>query len=261
LLVCKFLSLLLLRLDYSCAGTVMAEEDAASRRERLISLRLQAQQASASSSSFSPASSSHSPSLPKFSNPFSDQPFLDSPNIPSQARTAGFDFYTDPVAAFRSSKGRGGRGGAPWQQQQQQPPSPFHATGSSSVHRPVVGHSFRGPPPFTPPGAAPLPAPPLYNHPPFRPSAPLPQGRGSWPSRGGGGGGRGSWPGSSSQRMRPEMKQGSRAAKYPRRGGEYERAQGGAVSAKERPDLFYSKSMVEDPWKDLVVAEDTRQQG
>jgi hypothetical protein len=34
----------LLRLDYSCAGTMMAEEDAASRRERLISLRLQAQQ-------------------------------------------------------------------------------------------------------------------------------------------------------------------------------------------------------------------------
>jgi hypothetical protein len=61
--------------------------------------------------------------------------------------------------------------------------------------------------------------------------------------------------------MRPDMKQGSRAAKYPRRGrGEYERAQGGAVTAKERPDLFYSKSMVEDPWKDLVVAEDTRQQ-
>jgi hypothetical protein len=62
--------------------------------------------------------------------------------------------------------------------------------------------------------------------------------------------------------MRPEMKQGSRAAKYPRRGGgEYERAQGGTVTAKERPDLFYSKSMVEDPWKDLVVAKDTRQQG
>jgi hypothetical protein len=249
---------LLRRLDFSCAGTMMAEEDAASRRERLISLRLQAQQASASSSSVSPASSSHSPSLPKFSNPFSDQPFLDSPNIPSQARTTGFDFYTDPVAAFRSSKGRGGRGVAPWRQQQQ-PPSPFHATGSSSVHPPVVGHSFCGPPPLTPPGAAP---PPAYNHPPFRPSVPLPQGRGSWQSRGGGGGGRGSWPGPSSQRMRPEMKQGSRAAKYPRRGGgEYKRPQGGAVTAKERPDLFYSKSMLEDPWKDLVVAEDTRQQG
>lgn len=256
--VCRFLSLLR-RLDFSCAGTMMAEEDAASRRERLISLRLQAQQASASPSSVSPASSSHSPSLPKFSNPFSDQPFLDSPNIPSQARTAGFDFYTDPVAAFRSSKGRGGRGGAPWQQQP--PPSPFHATGSSFVYPPVVGHSFRGPPPLTPPAAAPLPAPPSYNHPPFRPSAPLPQGRGPWQSRGGGGGARGSRPGSSSQRMRPDMKQGSRAAKYPRRGrGEYERAQGGAVTAKERPDLFYSKSMVEDPWKDLVVAEDTRQQ-
>ncbi|KAG0601839.1 hypothetical protein M758_11G142000 [Ceratodon purpureus] len=245
-------------------------EDPEARRARLKAMREQAE--GVSQSAPTPENSTS-----KLANPFEEVAPI------SDAHAPRFNYYSNPAAGFVHTKRKepgppaGPRpsvSARPHWNPEFYPPAP--------APPPMVSHvgGFGSPIPlYNPMEPGFLPPPPALE----------PQqryGDGTWPIKrpnfgpGGGGGrgfgGRGSGPGRGGfargdgyqgrgrgegyqGRGRGEGYQGrGRGESYQGRGrGEGNQGRGrgrgeGSVSAKDRPDLFYHKSMVEDPWKHLL---------
>lgn len=237
-------------------------EDQEVRRARLKAMREQAEA--------HPSQSTPAPAIPttRLTNPFEDQ-------FPtSDAQTPRFNYYSDPLAGFTNPK-RKERGSVGQQHTSSTSPYPLqNLTIGSSTWQPE----------FHPPGGPPPPfshlsggfGSPIPSFDPYQPGFPLPpppapgpqqrMSEGSWntdkqhhgPGRGrgrgyagnnswsdsgprGGGRGGGSWRGD----MNRSGGRGGRGPKLQRTGD------GPGASARERPDIFFDKSMVEDPWRHL----------
>jgi hypothetical protein len=218
-------------------------EDPEARRARLKSMREQAE--GVSQSAPNPENS-----IPKLANPFEEV----AP--PSDAHTPRFNYYSNPAAGFVPTKRKDpGPPAGPRPSMNARP----HGHWNPEFHPPVAV-----PPPLSPHvGGFGSPI-PLYNpmQPGFLPPPPALEpkqryGDGTWPikrpnfgpGRGAGRafGGRGSGPG------RGGFARGDGHQGRGRGEGHQGRGRGGgSTSARDRPDLFYHKSMVEDPWRHLL---------
>ncbi|XP_024361464.2 uncharacterized protein [Physcomitrium patens] len=212
-------------------------EDPEARRARLKAMREQAEGVSQSA----PIANN---SAPKLVNPFED------PAPTSNAHTPRFNYYSDPTAGFLHKR--------------KETPTPVAMSPSRNPY--PQGHwkpDYHPPAPIPPPrsfqvGAFGSPIPMFNPH----QQGPLPPalepqqqyGDGTWPSKrfhyGTGRGGRGSGPGRGGFGRNEGNQARGRGGGQGGRGG---RGQGdtGPVSARDSPDLFYHKSMVEDPWRHL----------
>lgn len=194
-------------------------EETERRRERLKALRLEAQQ---------------EPDRVGAEVAVLPSPLLPEPSDSSSGRVPSFDYYTDPLAVYAGSKRKAGG---------MQPKSPQRITvpTSGTVHQPL-----RAPVPAwneTPYNATQVMT--AASHATFRGVPPRPYG---YPRP--------------SYLHYPRWGQGSgpedqaRGRSFRRQGGHPSRTNGmphvgeTAVSAEQHPELFYSKSMVEDPWRD-----------
>jgi len=168
----------------------------------------------------------------KLANPFEEA----TPT--SDAHTPRFNYYSNPAAGFVHTKRK----------------EPGHSPGGS---RPQWRPKFYPPAPVPPPtgpqvGGFGSPIPMYYPQQGFAPAPPVVEslqqhGEATWPIKRpnfgpgrGAGRGRGSGLGRGGFQPRHEGNQARG------RGG------GGSVSARDRPELFYQKSMVEDPWRHLL---------
>ncbi|KAK9112922.1 hypothetical protein Scep_020441 [Stephania cephalantha] len=238
-------------------------EESEKRRERPKAMRMEAAQANAlhnEATSTVPA---------QLSNSLIDS----STTMEHSSAHTRFDFYTDPMAAFSSNK---------------RIKETFHDS-PPSMPQPLFSH-FAGPrnfdmstpPPPPPPlqfqiGHSPLPyqgpgpwqspvrmTPPPLGHPGASPGvwnqsggtasygfSPKSPRLGGYPSPGFRRGG--SYSGSSnSGRSSGGRFTNSSSSPHWGRGGGRGRGFHASVSARERPGMFYSKSMIEDPWRSLI---------
>ncbi|KAF5816782.1 putative protein SICKLE [Helianthus annuus] len=257
-------------------------EESTQRRERLKLMRLEASQEAAAAATYN----DDDPSTTSLSNPF-----LQSTTNPEsqalQSVSQSFNYYTNPMAAFSGSRQpRPQRSqinetlpspplqphinrmpNPQMQQPQGQYANPHYANFSSpswNANSPHAG-AYRGPgsvgfpspqthftsSPSHGSGQGSYPSPRFTNHPGHGPGrgyhSPGPNfmnspnhgsGQGGYPSSGPNQG-RGHWSGRG-------MGRGSGQGRGRGRGGNHN-----DISAEDRPDRFFNKSMVEDPWKFL----------
>lgn len=208
-------------------------EDPEARRARLKAMREQAEGVSQSA----PIPDN---TTAKLANPFEEAaPATD-------AHTPRFNYYSNPAAGFVHTKRK----------------DPGHSPGAQPPVNAARPHGNWRPKFYPPAPVPPQMAPqvggfgspiPLYHPQGFAPPPPALEplqrpGEGTWPikrpnfgpGRGAGRGfeGRGSGPGRGG---------------FGRNQGNQARGRGGgSISARDRPDLFYQKSMVEDPWRHLL---------
>ncbi|KAG9448444.1 hypothetical protein H6P81_008409 [Aristolochia fimbriata] len=254
----------------SYSGEKMDESE--KRRERLKTMRMEAAQAELPSSPVPSAPGVH------LSNPLVDSSA--TPNT-TESSNAGrrFDYYTDPLSAFSSSKRRiinyvpihpgnnipmgpvpsGPSGGmrsplpAPWTQRHlNRPLNQTQREPSVSGMRPHSSYPIRMMGPFDSPRGGSVASSTTWNQPRHSYAA-----RGPCPSPGYGMGSRtnpcsgrisdnqGPCPspayGISGNQFNPGSDTGSRGERYGTN----------LVTAKEKPELYYKRSMLEDPWRSL----------
>ncbi|KAK9136157.1 hypothetical protein Syun_015487 [Stephania yunnanensis] len=208
-------------------------EESEKRRERLKAMRMEAAQANAlhnEGTSTVPA---------QLSNPLIDS----STTMEHSSAHTRFDFYTDPMAAFSGNKRIKETfhdspppmpqppfshfGPGPWQSPVRMTPPPLGHRGAS----PGVWNQSRGTASYG-----------------FSPNSPR---LGGYPSPGFRRGG--SYSGSpNSGRSSGGRFSNSSSSPHWGRGGGRGRGFHASVSARERPGMFYSKSMIEDPWRSLI---------
>ncbi|GER37586.1 hydroxyproline-rich glycoprotein [Striga asiatica] len=236
-------------------------EESEKRKERLKVMRMEASQTGAYADSKSPGSAYGALLNPLIEN----ETATASPN---QHNLPRFGYYTDPMAAFSGSKRRNDMSPQVFHGHHNTPPRLFY---QGTIPNPEYNYH----PPVTFPGPGPLnPYPPRaqFNHgPPLGPTSPLSRPQQypptPWAPPGGGAynnqnfhprpnfprGGNFTSPSprpTNSNHYNPGRGRGmgpDSGPSFSRRGvGPHD-----FISAEQRPDLYYRKEMVEDPWRFL----------
>eukprot|EP00246_Nothoceros_aenigmaticus_P001595 TRINITY_DN12092_c0_g2_i1.p1 TRINITY_DN12092_c0_g2~~TRINITY_DN12092_c0_g2_i1.p1 ORF type:complete len:223 (+),score=19.01 TRINITY_DN12092_c0_g2_i1:80-670(+) len=190
-------------------------EESERRRNRLRALRLEAEQQQPSPGT-GDGIALPAPLLGKVSEPFGNH-------------EASFDFYTDPLAVYAGAKRKGG---VQLQLSHRVALSGMHQEGRTPLLTPAPARTSAPDIP-SPSPECPTPSfvPPLYVYPRPPPNLYTRRGRGS-----------GGHVGSRGCSRYDEGRGGPNSIREKR---------GGTISAEQQPELFYNKSMLENPWRHL----------